>query len=893
MAFFSAIGAIATAIGAGIGALTGGFIAVSGLTVLKTAVGIGLNLLAAKIAGKQKNGATASFSVKGQLQSGGTVSRSIILGLTATAGSLSYANSWGTDGGTPNAYFTQVIALADYPVQGLAGVLVNGVYCELDGDNPHPEYGWPVLDYRRNGSDYMWIKFYDGWQTTADSFLVSRVSSSDRPYENTRVGYGEAYAIATSRLNSELFTGFPSFKFVVQGAALYDPTKDTTAGGDGPQRWSDPATWGGDGDHLAAVQAYNLLRGIRWNGQWLYGLQSISERRLPAAHWRGQNAICRALIEGPDGMEPSYRSGAEVAVNAPLRDALEGILTAGIGRISEIGGVYKAYFGAPGEPVMHFTDDDILSTEKQSFTPFFGIADTVNGITANYPSPDDGWNMAAAPALYRFDYEAQDGNRRLLAAVDLDFVPYKGQVQRLIQAALAEARRARRHTLMMPPSFWPLEPGDIVTWTSARNGYVTKRFRVDGVNDLPNLDVILDLTEVDPEDFAWDQAKDYRPPASGSLSPGWPTPQVMTGWTVAPASIDGKAPAILVGCASGMDDVARVWVQVRLKETGAVVFDSDSSVYAYPYSWLLSGGWCLSKTRYEVRGKYVAISQRPTEWSSWLEVETGEFSLDLIADLAHIGEDAKARLRELQADLDSARDRLERITVDLSLNAASGEYARERIVQEMGVARAELRQESLVRADENQALTQLYTGLFADFSNNAAAVQQTLTALANEDEALAEQVTQLFAETAQATAAIQQEQTTRTNEVAALASSITNVNARVDGVDAQGYLAITAQTSGATLSKIELAARATLGDQAALAAFVMEVINDGGVLKTQNIFYADRTIFVAPDGTGGQGIVEFGPDGARLAVADCGRITAGEIEIGKVLINSNGIKVSS
>ncbi|MGV1967410.1 phage tail protein [Agrobacterium vitis] len=628
MAIFSGIAAIVSGVASALGAVSTfiGGMGIIGSTLLKAAVGVGLNYLASAVAGKNK-ASTASFAVNGQLQSGGTVPRSIIFGMTATAGSLVYANTWGNAGKTPNAYVTQVIAVADAPIKSLLVAVFNGVACEIDFDHPHAEYGWPVVDYRKGNTDYLWLKFYDGTQTEADSFLVNRVSSSARPYENTRVGHGVAYVIATSRVNQELFSGFPSFKFVLDGMRLYDPSKDSSVGGDGPQRWSDASTWGGDGDRLPVVQLYALMRGIRWDGQWLYGLQTVTERRLPASHWIAQIGKCRTLIEGADGMEATYRSGAEVQVSAALQDAAQAMLTACNGRLAEIGGTYKPFIGVSDEPVMTFTDADILSTEEQSFAPFFGLSDTINGISASYPSQDDAWNMTEAPPLYNGDYEVEDGNRRLLSDVSLDFVPYAAQVQRLMQSALKEARRARRHTISMPPKFGALEPGDIVATSSNRNGYVEKRFRVDGVLDQPNLDVVLDITEVDPADYDWNQGSDYQAPVPGSVSSGVPAAQSTTGWGVVAGSVtdsdsQDRRPAIVVSCTADLDDVARVWVKVRVKATGVVVYDSDAHPYAGAATWTLSGTWCLALTEYEVQGKLVPVSSRETVASDWLSVTT-------------------------------------------------------------------------------------------------------------------------------------------------------------------------------------------------------------------------------------------------------------------------------
>jgi hypothetical protein len=202
--------AIATSLLAGT-ALAGSTFAIGATAFgLQMAAGIGLNYIAASIAGKPEQPAGPGFSVQGRLQAGGTVPRSFVLGYGVTAGSLVYANTW-TDGDTPNAYITQVIALSDIPLAGLAETWVNGALCHLDYDAPTVDRGYPVIEYRQNGRDYLWVHFYDGTQTDADTMLVEAVSTDERPYDTTRVGHGVAYAICTALVNDTLFTGFPSY----------------------------------------------------------------------------------------------------------------------------------------------------------------------------------------------------------------------------------------------------------------------------------------------------------------------------------------------------------------------------------------------------------------------------------------------------------------------------------------------------------------------------------------------------------------------------------------------------------------------------------------------------------------------------------------------------------
>lgn len=624
---------IAIAIGGALGFAATSFFVTATAFVLKTIVGLGVNMLISKLL--MPKGPT--FHIQGKIRAGATVPRSIMLGFGCTAGSLVYANTWGRDGKTPNAYFTQVIALSDMPINALDGIFIGSERCEIDVDNPHVDYGYPIEEYKVNGTPFLWVKFYDGTQTTADPFLVSKVSSSERPYTDRRIGYGVAYAILTARIKDTLFTGFPEAKFELTGMKLYDISKDSTQGGDGTQRINNPATWGGDGDELLGVQLYNILRGISYNGSWLYGLQRTDTFSLPSAWWIAQINKCRETFEGPDEeMLPSYRTCMEVPVNEVPADVAEALLLGGNGKLTESGGIYKLYLGEPGDSVVTINDDVILSTHEQSFVPFYGLGETITGIEASYPEPDEGWNTKPLDPVYRTDLEELAGNRRLMGSLAINTVPYNPQVQRIVQAALREAERARRHTIVLPPEYWIYEPGDVITWNSTRNGYITKLFRIDGVQDLDNLDVMWDITEVDPTDYDWNPDTDYRPPIIGPIGPIRPTPQPVGGWQVFPDDIRDNAgvarrPSIGVQFDGDDDDIEYARITVRDAVTQDVVFQSDIP-YGNPDTnpalrYEILNGVFLPATNYEVQGQFIPISERETLPTAWFPVTTNNTGL--------------------------------------------------------------------------------------------------------------------------------------------------------------------------------------------------------------------------------------------------------------------------
>jgi hypothetical protein len=624
LAIFSGIAAAVAAVGS---AVAGVFtVAGAAAFALRTVAAIGLSLALNALAGK-KQPEQQGFGVQGKIAGGGDVPRSFHMGLAATAGSLVYPGTWGQSGKTPNAYLTQVIALSDMPVAGLAEFWVNGAKVTVLWNEPRAPQGWPVQEYRKDGKDHCWIEFFDGTQTAASAFLVSTFGSAANPYEPTRVGRGVAYAAVTTLVADDLWTGWPTFRFVLNGLKLYDPSRDSTVGGSGSHRYDDPATWGGDGDHLPAVQIYNLFRGIRWNGDWLYGLQDLPAARAPVSAAIAAISKCRAETTGLSGTEPAYRAGGQFNVNVPMADAVSGLVTACHGRLAEIGGTYKLRCGAPDDPVITFDDGAILSSAEQSFTPFLGLAQTINGIAARYPSPADGWTSKVAPPLYRSDFEAADGGRRLMADLDFPLVPYGAQVQRLMSSALEEARRARRHTLVLPPEFFVLEPGDTVAWTSDRNFYEAKLFRVDGLVDRANLDVLVDVTEVDPADYD-PPAAGYRPEPAGTISTVVPiAPQGIQdfdaqGITITAASGISKPGIRLFWNGTNIDDVTGVEFQIWDNALAAIVSQGVTAPSTVPVGRVDIDGGLVSATTYKVRARFVPGSGRATSWSSYITVTT-------------------------------------------------------------------------------------------------------------------------------------------------------------------------------------------------------------------------------------------------------------------------------
>ncbi|MEO1687791.1 MAG: phage tail protein, partial [Pseudomonadota bacterium] len=624
---------ISTAASAAILTATGStFLAFAGQVAISTVVSLGLSKLSQAIAGTGKPASQRGerFGVSRQLQIGGEVPRSFIPGRGATAGSLVYSNTWAPEANAvPNNLLTLVIALSDLPCGALVDVWVNGEKVTLLTGEATGR-GSPVSQFRtaegyKNDTpqDHLWIKYYDGTQTEADDFLRNQVASEDRPWGSNRRGIGVAYAIVTAKLHQTVMRDVPQLLFELNGTPLYDPTKDDTAGGSGPQRYGDRSTWGTiTGNMNPAVIAYNLLRGISYRGDHFYGLQSVHASRLPDADWIAAIQACRADVDEADGRQRFADCGAEVFVNQPLRNALEGIETACAGRISYSGGRYRMQIGAFGAPVAKISDDDILVEPGQTYEPFPRRAETVNGIAARHPDPDQSWAMREMPTIIWDGLVERDGGRQRLADVALDWVFRREQAQRMAVGALKEAQRARRHVITLPPEFMGLEPGDVILWRSVRHFYDGKRFVIDAATVMPYGNIILQLRETNRNDYDWDTASEYRPPANAPIGRVKPPVQQVGGFIAAPEAVsDGanaRRPGLRLTWDAAESDVEAIRVQVR--RAGETALTTTARLDDVEEGSALITDGILPNEDYEVRTTFVTEGQRETEWTSWTAV---------------------------------------------------------------------------------------------------------------------------------------------------------------------------------------------------------------------------------------------------------------------------------
>ena len=564
-------------------------------------------------------------------QAGGANPLSAILGTYATGGyAVAPQMSHGKDGKTPNAYLTTIIDVGDIATPTLDGLIIDGQYAPIGG-TAHPDYGTPIGG---RFAGYAWVRYRNGTGTSADPMLLAKYGAYPRrPWLADMIGRGVPHLIITTRYNREVFAGFPQFRPVSRGIRFYDPRKDSTVGGSGAHRWANPSTWEETTNPVVMIygilRGFTLLDGSRWGGE-------AEAADLPLSSWFTAMNVCdQAVSLAGGGTEPRYRAGIEILFDEEPADYVEELLKACAGAIVETAGVWKLRAGGPGLPVYFFTDDDVIVSSPQDFDPFPGLDATYNGIHATYPEPASLWETRDAPPRYNAGWEAADKGRRLLADLGLPAVPYRRQVQRLMRANIRGERNFRRHGLTLPPAAAILEPLDVVSWTSAWNGYVTKGFDVSEVgDDQVSCNQRVALQETDPADHDWVPADEL------------PSPDVVDGYVdPSPQSVPGAgAEGIILGDGtsgrrsagrlfwdgSELDDVRAIEWQVRRTGTTTVVASGSTDTVEAGEQIVKSG--IIPKLGYE--GRLRAVVRRPRAWTTWIPFIAPEVFI-APADLTH------------------------------------------------------------------------------------------------------------------------------------------------------------------------------------------------------------------------------------------------------------------
>ncbi len=487
---------------------------------------------------------------------GDAVNLAIIFATKESAGSFIYRNSWGVSGRTPNGYIVKVYCLSDLPCAQLTSRLwAGGKKCTIDlGTNVTKDgkaIGHPVPAFQQGGDDYLWVKFLDGTQTSADTYLRSAFGSdANRPWTVNMIGRGRTLAIVTQRYNKKEPAGEVDCVFVPDGAKFYDWRKDSTNGGSGTHRYGTYSTYEALGEN-PFVTSMNVMRGIYYGSEWMYGGEGWPARRFDNDTWTAAANVCdenAALAAG--GTEKRYRAGGEINLSEEPWSVIERLFKAANGRLVESGGIYKAYAGGIGASIASITDDDVIVSEPLSGKEFPSANDIANTIVGTYVEPDNAGEATGYKSRTLQAYIDEDGGHLRRKPLDFEYVRSNTRAQRIAKLALNDNRRFRSKVVVFASWARKLEPCDVITWTSTRWSYTAKKFIVGDVTLRHDGLVEVILREADANDANWSTGDEdaYEVGVYGDIDA--PT-QTLTATVTAAAITDddnttARAPAVRI-----------------------------------------------------------------------------------------------------------------------------------------------------------------------------------------------------------------------------------------------------------------------------------------------------------------------------------------------------------
>jgi hypothetical protein len=442
--------------------------------------------------------------------------RRYAIGDGAAAGQMITFQTWGNN----NEFIILLFRLVDHKTNGLQGAWWNGTRITID-----PTTG-AVAEATISGTPYLWITYFNGdWNQAADSELITesggRWSSSCR-------GRGITYVKVKARFNQTAhpqgLAGLFGLVFEIKGGSVYDRRLDSSVGGSGAQRANDKSTWAYSAN--AAVCTEALLRGIREEDtsvavgsrtvDTFFGL-SLTDTDLPFAdNVAAMNDCDDAISILAGGTEPRYAVGGVVDCSQTPEQVLEdmcaamaGKLLTGVGRWIMLPGVARTPVTGPSSGGV-FLDTDFRIDGPASFKDKIPLSQVVNTVTGRFADPASQFTAQPLPTRTSLGDQAEDGGPKA-ANFDLTYVTSFTQGQRCMEIQRRIGRQQRSAQRSFAPEWIGLEPGDWVTWTSARLGF-SEDFEVVQVQmqteDDNFLNLVVDMGETDPSVYAWTPSTD-------------------------------------------------------------------------------------------------------------------------------------------------------------------------------------------------------------------------------------------------------------------------------------------------------------------------------------------------------------------------------------------------
>jgi hypothetical protein len=691
--------------------------------LLTVGLGVGLQLISASLRPKQKARAPSGYEADVRL--GGDIYQIGLFGRGATKGHYTYANT----SGAANGRLDQVYVVSTGWCDALEDILLDGeslTLTETDSGTGWTKYAVTLPD--DGGTRRMWATFWDGRpDQAANPTLVASADPSAR-WTSIHRGRGQAYVhieadfVSTLESLSGLMNG-NLLTFVVRGLRLYDPRKDTTAGGSGACRFDDPSTW--EWSDNPAVCLYNYMAGIHVNGQRVLGMARPLYRLILSLFMAAANACDETVSKPGGGTEPRYRLSLFVDDGQPHSVAVERMVAAMAGQRIERPGYYGVQAGVAQVPVATITDDDLSADVALSHSNNRSFFDMSNEVWGQFLDPTSGWQPQDYPSIIgNAAMKTADGGSTLPVELDCTQMPSGSQAQRCAEIALNRNRHERSARIPAGLRWWRIEPGDWIVWNSARYGNATYEV-VDRAPDMERQLIMLSLQEISSSVFTEGDVTAVPLPPTPPATPTRPTN--VSGLLVQATTISGTDGQAVPGLAVSWDAVADETIRTVELEYRVASEDDSGEITRVTVPRPAEGAWTgttisgglMAATDYEVRSTITTFPARRVTYSTWSTVTTaaGSFVAGSAGALYDAATDTVKSAGDTISDLStSIYDQLYRITTEEDRRGRETDV----MIRETDAARASFVQVRELVTTSNSALATAIEGVEASVGDVSA-----------------------------------------------------------------------------------------------------------------------------------------------------------------------------
>jgi hypothetical protein len=685
--------------------------------IVGAVLSIGANLIASSLLAPDEAPRAALTGVSADVKFGGKIAHEGAFGLVATKGQYIYWNTYGA----ANRYLDQVYVLSSGWCHSLDGLFVDGksvTLTETDSGTGWTKYAVELPD--DGGTRRMWVTFWEGRHDhDASPVLIANANPSDR-WTDAHILRGMAYAHVEADYKADMesmrsLLGGNALLFVVKGLRLYDPRKDSTAGGSGAHRFDDWTTW--EWSDRPAVCQYHFERGYFINGVRVLGMGVPAYDLITPLYMAAAN-ICDETVDTPDeGSEPRYRVALIVNDDAEYIDAVDSFVSAMAGQRVEREGMFGVIAGAAQMPVAAITDDDLLLDAPLVYTTRRRRDELINEIHGQYTDPENLWDGSSIePVIGDAGVKAADGGETRPVPKNVYQVTSGFQARRLLLVAFRLNRMQATASFSLGEEALEYELGDWITWRSRT--WMISGWRLETETDR----VALTLQETASSVYSVGEG-DVGPvplPPTPPANPNRPTN--ISGLVLQQTTIegaDGQAiPALLVSWDAVVDETIRtVEIDYRVAtedDSGAITRVTVPRPASGAWTGTTISGGLMAATDYEVRTTITTFPARLVTYNAWLAITTG--GTHVIASAGSLYDTATDEAFSAAEAINSVWQQLYRITTEADLSGATID----RQVRETEATRASFTQVIELVATEAEARATAITGVQAQVDDVSA-----------------------------------------------------------------------------------------------------------------------------------------------------------------------------